>query len=751
MKNFFKFTYTPGEPVLRERGQKTVLLDQYKKWALEPGVEYIIHNFRSKELDKCIIVQDGSFLRVSDIPCKVVPVALSILSSEVSYRVNLVREFQGNQISLEQRSLRFSIDGSQEEDVDLGLLPSETQELISQWREYRRWIISEGLEVFSAEADFRARRGFCVIDVSEQMRVDTTHGSGGLRKVSAVKLQNSVYQAMFMGGHAPEQSEADQVKVKHLATLKLEESGLSYSFQPIWMSPTMQAGYLTVDGQKLEGLIQMPGNGKGSYLTAALRMQWFEQPPILMQDMALQWIERGGSVCWGVPSKGDSDGYNHETIWEACNIPADVRTKEEPVDPTGWVLVYNTGTYLYDPSWSNTDYLRLVEESRLRTVAWNAYLAKGGSSHSYVSNAVAGGFETPEVPTPDDFKYEVGWSIGTDAYSYGPVVGVSGGRGYRSTGYHYKMYIQTYGYEGLKYEAQFASGIGEGLAIVVPLDGSGIYLRVPSESPVRRLIEISEAIAAHGVTTEDCRDARWYKSYYEKYCELVQQVIAGTVMLGDLARQAATLRSSVAGEYDSAVTSWRELKTFLSTAIEGLNTRYIGDQISEINTMIEQVWAKICAVDYAGATSVATSVRAKIAKLAEQSGQTVAVVTQRATDEGIPTHLLEAFGGDIDRAIQFRLNVQMLPTNRLDSHEITCGRSRVTSHIDAIWVKVPGATGDFWCGADANDVKHFVYNYHLGSGDIDSASSGGTEAHTSLQADTIGDLFAGMKGMLPKE
>jgi hypothetical protein len=47
---------------------------------------------------------------------------------------------------------------------------------------------------------------------------------------------------------------------------------------------------------------------------------------------------------------------------------------------------------------------------------------------------------------------------------------------------------------------------------------------------------------------------------------------------------------------------------------------------------------------------------------------------------------------------------------KLDGHIIgNCGRNRVQEHLEELGGK------DFFCGADPNDVKYYVYNYHFES------------------------------------
>ncbi|MFA6514531.1 MAG: helicase-related protein [Patescibacteria group bacterium] len=86
--------------------------------------------------------------------------------------------------------------------------------------------------------------------------------------------------------------------------------------------------------------------------------------------------------------------------------------------------------------------------------------------------------------------------------------------------------------------------------------------------------------------------------------------------------------------------------------------------------------------------------------------------------DNIPVHLLTAFGGNINRVMQFMENVKNLPTEKLDVHIIgACGRARVSAHLEAL------GGPDFFCGADPNDVKYYVYEYHFGDGGYEEPMS----------------------------
>jgi cell fate (sporulation/competence/biofilm development) regulator YmcA (YheA/YmcA/DUF963 family) len=80
---------------------------------------------------------------------------------------------------------------------------------------------------------------------------------------------------------------------------------------------------------------------------------------------------------------------------------------------------------------------------------------------------------------------------------------------------------------------------------------------------------------------------------------------------------------------------------------------------------------------------------------------------------GIPEYILNAFNGDIQNSVQFMANVSKIETWRLDEHELSCGRGRASATCKNAWSAM-GETSSFFCGADPNDVKNYVYEYHFG-------------------------------------
>jgi len=78
-----------------------------------------------------------------------------------------------------------------------------------------------------------------------------------------------------------------------------------------------------------------------------------------------------------------------------------------------------------------------------------------------------------------------------------------------------------------------------------------------------------------------------------------------------------------------------------------------------------------------------------------------------AEASGLPEELFHAFSGDEDRVRQFMENVRNLDGNRLDAHEMSCGRDRKRAEVIRV-SKDP----EFFLGADPKVVCDYIEEIH---------------------------------------
>lgn len=85
-----------------------------------------------------------------------------------------------------------------------------------------------------------------------------------------------------------------------------------------------------------------------------------------------------------------------------------------------------------------------------------------------------------------------------------------------------------------------------------------------------------------------------------------------------------------------------------------------------------------------------------------------------AKEAGLPEQLMVIFGGNEEDVRTFMDNVYSLNPDHVSEHEITCGRARVRSELEYV-----SGNENFFCGADPNDVKHFIWEVLFGDGGVD--------------------------------
>lgn len=358
LEKFFKFTYRAGRPV-RDYG-KVVFLDRYRMWDLVEGFEYIIDNPTLLELEKCIIIKSAKFVLVDGIkPTYEVTGGPNVRAEEgqVHFAVRKSVVYQGEVISseIDYNNFTFGLTGGEE---FYSLLPSEAQKQVDEFRTWFAWISENRLAVLSGMYDFPIHRGYRLQSATESLKVETS-GLGqpeNPKEVYVLKLQTLRYQSVYQEGFEPAEPESVKEVVKTLARLGLDESDLPFTFRPVWKSPAMMVGILTVDGKEVEGLVKRPGDGTGSYLDAVMYLGLMELPPITLPSEDLEWLEKGGMVCW---------------LYQFCGIFSALKTTTtSPDDPTGWVkikAVYGSDVRYIQDSFNNPDYMKLVEDVHQRS------------------------------------------------------------------------------------------------------------------------------------------------------------------------------------------------------------------------------------------------------------------------------------------------------------------------------------------------------------------------------------------------
>ncbi len=607
MEKFFKFTYRAGKPV-RDYG-KVVLLDRHRTWTgLAEGFEYIIENPVLLELEKCIIIKSAKFVLVDDIkPTYEVTGGPYVYAEENQIKFSVSKKviYQEEVISSETdyENFTFGLTGNEE---FYNLLPVEAKQQVDDFRVWMTWISENQLSVLSGSSDFSAHRGYRLQTNTESLKVETS-GSGqseNPKEVYVLKLQTLGYQPVYQEGYELAEVEGMKEVVKTLARLSLDESGLPFSFRPIWKSPTMMVGILTVNGKEIEGLVKRPGDGTGSYLDAVMYLGLMEMPSATLADEDLSWLDRGGRICWV-----------YEFGYELNNVLTGAQTQTtQPSDLSGWVkikAIYGGQIRYIQDSFDNPDYMKFIYSSRIATAQKNLV----PNFNNQISSAVS---------VLSEYPFYSGWSM---------------------TELGQSLWNR---FETLKAE------MIEGLTLENSAERVEV-VRTKAEEIKTKLLTQHENAQALIVRVEEG---------FEKTLTEVEQEFVRT--------EADEIRNHI---YQA------------NNALQRAEFAELEHHCREAETMI------------ASLQSLAETRRQERYELVKANN--------------VPEYLLDAFRGNLDRTLEFMQNVATVETWRLDAHELSCGRSRSRAICENAWSAM-GNESDFFCGADPNDVKYYVYEYHFG-------------------------------------
>ncbi len=511
MKNFYIYKFSP-EDLCVSKGGKILLLDKHINWSrqfgLVSGEEYVIENPIIRELEKCRIITGGTFINVGYFPAEIdVWGGPYIFNDKIGFNASRVIKYKEIQVSSEKiEGLEFSAieDLSKEKKELLGLLPQKYQEMTLSFRTYIEWVKKEGLTILEVGKDFEKMVGYKAISTSEFIDPKsinqrfTNENFFGEPKLS--KNRKTIYKEFFFDGRKGGEKE----KTETVEYVKLNDSGFNFYFSPIALCPTGQLGKLTVDGYEYPYNMKFPGDGaSGSYLQFAKKINWLTEPPVLLKPQDCEWLEKGGRVCFSERSEefyvGGWDGTNY--IWDM--LPTGFLFQEdEPENPKGWVLVHYPCKgirYIFDPNFSDEEYIRKIEESKIRTLAFENLNANGKYSQ-YSHDAIIGTyFLVEEIKSEIDFLYGYGWNYGyLSQSSYNRAQGILFQEGV-SNGFDIRKSL-----EEIVNEFKF----------IIPIDGSGIYLRIPKESDLYGKVRFSGLIKKTREKLDELYpSARWHSGW----------------------------------------------------------------------------------------------------------------------------------------------------------------------------------------------------------------------------------------------
>ena len=718
MEEFIVYEFSPKDLCVSRRRGKILLLDMYINWSkrfgLVPGEKYILEDLVIRELEKCRIITGGRFTNVGYFPAEVnVFAGPYFYNDKVSFSASRVVKYKEVQVSSKKiEDLEFPALGelSEEKKELLGLLPQKNQEEVISFRSYMQWIEKESLTILEVGKDFEKKVGYKLLSYVDFIdeKSYSSFSSREYREPSFLKMRKSIYKEIFFEGKKGGEIE----KKESLEFVKLNESGLEFSFKPRSFCPTGQIGELTVNGYTYPWQVGFPGENKGSYVEFAIANGWISNPPVLLQAQDMEWLDNGGKLAFSnyhySYSIGGFDG--DDDIWD-CFPNGYTRQNEPPQNPEGWVSLYGTcggHGYIFDPDFSDEKYIRKVEEAKIRTLAVQS-LKANGKYNQYSHGAILGKyFLVEEVDSQIDFLYDYGWDYG-----------------YMSQSSHNMS-------QGIRFFEGVANGfdvrksleeVANEFKFVVPLDGSGIYLRIPKAHDLHGKVRFAGLIKRVREKLNELYPSRgmWSPGWDEKLLNpLVRDIEESNFNENDI----NTFEQKVLNLYQVHKNLVSSTNLLLEETLNNTFVEFVSEEIFEIDKSIGVSSEEAEGISIESLQKKFAEINEKISKLPEISKgkkfiSDADLIKQKASlliqaeQFGVSESLLDLFGGDLVRASQFMSNVAKIETWRLIEHELTAGRGRARSMCESAWSQM-GETTDFFCSADPNDVKYYVYEHHFG-------------------------------------
>lgn len=693
-KNILIYKFSP-EDLCVSRGGKVLLLDKNINWIrkfnLVPGEMYVIENPIIRELDKCRIITGGTFMNVGYFPAEIyVSGGPYIYNDKIGFSAYRVIKYKEIEISSKKiEDFEFPAFGNlPEEKMNLlGLIPEEYKNIITSFRAYIEWAKKEDLTILQVGEDFKKKVGYRYVESTEFIdpeSIRSTVSSGMIGEPRLSKKRKSTYEEIFFDGKEGGEKET----IETIECIDLNDSGLDYIFSPIAICPTGQVGKLIVAGYECPGNIQFPGDGvTGSYLQFAKEFGWLTKPPVLLSPQDFEWIRKGGKVAYSERSQEFYINYWDGTDYVWDFLPQGfLAQSDEPENPQGWVLVhYPHGNvrYIFDPNFSDEDYLRKVEEAKRRTLAFEKVQANRNYCQ-YTERSILEVYFSVEKINPEiDFLY----------------------------GYLRSLTQKSLGELVKKYQ------------FIIPEDGSGIYVRITKEHELYNKVRLNCLTSKVRAKLDELYPNVGWSSGWDPR---IFDAMIKDLSYSDSEQDINTFEQRVLNLYQAQKDDSKVLRDYLEDTLKNTFIEFVSDEISEIYKSIEVSLTEAEDMSSGNFKKKFADIKERISKLPDMSkdlkkahdaecAQKRSIIVHRADQMGIDEYLLDIFNGHLLNASQFIANVAKIEAWRLDAHELGCGRRRAREACEKAWLAM-GESTDFFCGADPNDVKYYVFEYHFGDG-----------------------------------
>lgn len=202
--------------------------------------------------------------------------------------------------------------------------------------------------------------------------------------------------------------------------------------------------------------------------------------------------------------------------------------------------------------------------------------------------------------------------------------------------------------------------------------------------------------------------------------ETLKTEITESLTLENLAEQVEMARTKAEGiktklrlQYENAEALIVKTEERFEQALAGVQQDFVRVETDEIRNDIYQAKDALRRADFVEVENHCREAENIIANLQGFADECKQERDELIKSNNVPEYLLDAFGGDLDCTLEFMQNVAKIETWRLDEHELSCGRARSRATCEDAWNEM-GEETDFFCGADPNGVKGYVWQYHFG-------------------------------------
>lgn len=177
--------------------------------------------------------------------------------------------------------------------------------------------------------------------------------------------------------------------------------------------------------------------------------------------------------------------------------------------------------------------------------------------------------------------------------------------------------------------------------------------------------------------------------------------------------EAEEIKNELRLQYENAKVLITKTEESFEKSLANVEHEFVSDEARIIQGQIYQAKNALQKADFTEVENICREIEHLAANLLTLTEMRKNEREELIRNNNIPGHLLDAFHGGLDCTLEFIKNVAKIETRRLNEHELTCGRSRARQICEDAWSAM-GETSDFFCGADPNDVKYYIYEHHFG-------------------------------------